>query len=94
MLFAIDAVRYPVYGIDRYPSIEEKACALAHAVIRSHVFVDGNKRTGTAVLLQMLELNGRTLQVTEDDLVETIESLAAGDLTWEGFLAWVRARVR
>ena len=87
-------MRGPIFAVDRYPSLEEKACALAYAIIRGHVFVDGNKRTGTAVLFQTLELNGRTLESDQDNLVATIESLAAGSLDFEAFVAWVRAHLR
>lgn len=83
-----------MFGFTRYPTLEEKACALAYAIIHSHVFLDGNKRTGTDVLYQMLELNGRTLEVTHEDLVATIKAIAAGSLSFEGFVDWVRERLR
>ena len=79
-----------MFGLTRYPTLEEKACALAYAITHSHVFLDGNKRTGTEVLYQMLELNGRTLEVTHEDLVATIEATADGSLSFEGFVDWAR----
>ena len=94
MLHALDAVRSPIFGVDRHPSLEEKACAVAYAIIRGHVFTDGNKRTGTAVLFQILELNGRTLEVDEDSLVAAIEDVAVGSLDLRALVAWVRERLR
>lgn len=37
-------------GNDLYPSIEEKAAALAFSLIQNHPFIDGNKRAGHAAL--------------------------------------------
>ncbi len=41
-----------------YPSLVEKAAALAYSLIQNHPFVDGNKRIGHAVMEVMLALNG------------------------------------
>jgi death-on-curing protein len=37
-------------GNDLYPSLEEKAGALAFSLIQNHPFIDGNKRVGHAAL--------------------------------------------
>ena len=37
-------------GVDLYPSLAEKATALAYALVSNHPFVDGNKRIGHAAL--------------------------------------------
>jgi death-on-curing protein len=90
----LDAIRGTVFGVDRSPTVEEKACALAYAVIHGHVFVDGNKRTGTEILYQMLELNGRTIVATDDEIVGIIESVGSGQLGVDVLVSWVRARLR
>lgn len=90
----LDAIRGPIYGHDAYPTLEHKAAALADTIIRRHVFTDGNKRTGTEVLFQMLELNGRTLLAPDDEIVATVEGLAAGEMDFDGLLEWVRRRIR
>jgi len=37
-------------GEELYPTIVEKASALGFSLIQNHPFVDGNKRTGHAVI--------------------------------------------
>jgi death-on-curing protein len=34
-------------GVDLYPSLADKAAALAHSLVVNHPFVDGNKRSAT-----------------------------------------------
>src|SRR3990172_4640394 len=54
-------------GEDLYPSIIEKAAALAFSLIQNHPFVDGNKRTGHAALETFLVLNEKELNADADE---------------------------
>ncbi len=45
-------------GEDLYPTVIDKAAALAFSIIRNHPFVDGNKRTGHAAMETFLISNG------------------------------------
>ena len=45
-------------GEDLYPTIIEKASALAFSIIQNHPFVDGNKRVGHAAMEVFLILTG------------------------------------
>lgn len=44
--------------VEFYPSVEEKAARLAYEVITQHPFLDGNKRTGLALMLVLLRAYG------------------------------------
>lgn len=47
------------------------------AIAKGHVFVDGNKRTGLAVMLTFLEIQGVTIQEKtglDDLMVDIVES--------------------
>ncbi len=57
-------------GQDLYPTLFEKAAALACSIINNHPFGDGNKRSGLHAMLVFLELNGVETDFTEDALVE------------------------
>ena len=46
LAYILDAVQYPVFGVHLFPTLMEKAAALGYEIIASHVFFDGNKRTG------------------------------------------------
>ena len=45
-------------GQELYPSLADKAAALAFSLIQNHAFVDGNKRVGHVALETFLVLNG------------------------------------
>jgi death-on-curing protein len=67
------------------------AASYAAGIVKSHPFVDGNKRTGFVVALVFLELNGCRFKATEVDAALRTFSLAAGELTEAGYGAWLRA---
>jgi death-on-curing protein len=61
-------------GTDLYPTIIEKAAALGFSVVKNHPFVDGNKRTGHAVMEMFLVLNGYVIEATVDEQVSILVS--------------------
>ena len=54
-----------------------RAAAYAYGIIRNHLFVDGNKRTGWVVARLILAPNGYRSKFDPHDAVRTIERLAA-----------------
>lgn len=77
---------------DLYPTILEKAAALCYSLVNNHPFVDGNKRVGHLAMEVFLELNGWSLVAEVDDAEEVILALAAGELTRQALVDWVRRR--
>ena len=75
------------------PDIVQMAAAYTVGVVRDHPFVDGNKRTGFAVGVVFLEINGFRFVASEADAAQAVLSLAAGTLNEAGFTAWIRANV-
>ena len=47
--YILAVVVFPVYGVDMYPSLKEKAAALVQQIVSRHIFWDGNKRTGANI---------------------------------------------
>jgi death-on-curing protein len=80
-------------GQSLYPTLEEKAAALAFSLVMNHPFVDGNKRTAAAAMLMFLSRNGYTVYATDEEFESIILRTAAGELERGGLLAWVRARL-
>lgn len=76
------------YG-EREPTIFDLAAAVCVSIVRSHPFVDGNKRAGFAALGMTLLLNGSYLDVSERDATAAILDLAAGRTNEEDFRRWV-----
>ena len=79
-------------GRDLFPTKEEKAAALGHALIANHAFVDGNKRIGMHVLLTFLEANGVPLRCAPGDIAAAGLAVAAGTMDRQGLLDWILAR--
>ena len=66
----------------------------ALGIIKDHPFVDGNKRVGAVLLELFLEDHGYELDATDADLLVTILGVAAGELSDEAFVSWVRRQTR
>src|SRR5262249_40891930 len=80
-------------GHDLYPSIADKACALAFSLIMNHPFVDGNKRTGHAALETYLVLNGHELAAHTDEQEQIVLQVAAGQMDRDQLTDWIRAHL-
>jgi len=81
-------------GEELYPTLVEKAAALGFALIQNHPFVDGNKRTGHALMEVFLLLNGYEIQATVDEQEDVILRVASGSMPRGDFTAWLRLHVR
>ncbi len=75
----------------RSPTLPEMAASYAAGIIHSHPFIDGNKRTGFLLAATFLELNGLTLNATEESVVEETMALAAGHLNESDYAAWLES---
>ena len=73
--------------------ISELAAAYAFGVARNHPFVYGNKRTAFLALGFFLVVYGWRLETTQVDAIETILSLAKGDLDESSLASWIRGRI-
>lgn len=72
-----------------YPSVQQKAARLCYGIEMDHPFVDGNKRTGVHAMLVFLAVNGIGLSYTQEELSDTIISVAAGEIKYEQLLQWI-----
>ena len=80
-------------GQELYPTVAEKAAALAFSLIMNHPFVDGNKRVGHAAMETFLVLNSSELNAPVDEQEKVVLDVAAGMLGREEFTEWVCTRV-
>lgn len=74
-----------------YPTKEEKGARLGYTLISNHAFVDGNKRIGMYVMLTFLEVNGIHMECTNEEVVTVGLSVAAGTMSYEELLMWVKS---
>lgn len=68
----------------------EIAASYAFGIVKNHPFVDGNKRTGFAVAMTFLEINGHRFTATEADATVVTLALAAGEMSEGDYGAWIR----
>ena len=64
------------FGVEAYPTVEEKAAALLHAVICNHAFVDGNKRTAWTAARVMLAMHDRRPDLSDDEAFDLVIRVA------------------
>jgi death-on-curing protein len=81
MMFA----RVPLYATPL-----EKAAALIESILINHPFIDGNKRTGYALMRAFLLENGLDIRHDDEKSYHFVISIAAGQLKFDDILLWLR----
>jgi len=74
---------------DLYPTLFEKAAALAYSLIMNHPFTDGNKRAAHAAMEIFLLLNGYEIQASVDEQEALFLQLADGKKSREQLTVWI-----
>lgn len=90
------AARQPMAGLggsEFYPTIVEKASALAYSIIKNHPCMDGNKRLGNTAVETFLSMNGYEIRASVDDRERAILGVADGNLSRDGFTDWLRTHI-
>ena len=70
------------------------AAAYVFGLSKNHGYVDGNKRVAFIAAYVFLALNGYDLEATEPEVVDTMEGVAAGQVTEAALTRWLRPRLR
>jgi len=86
--YILDAVVNSIYGRDSYPTLKEKAAALAYHIITRHIFHNGNKRTASHLAWEFLRANGVSL-VLDESIIELTDAIAAGTAQYNELLQWL-----
>ncbi|MFQ5631499.1 MAG: type II toxin-antitoxin system death-on-curing family toxin [bacterium] len=76
-------------GVDLYPTLTEKAAALAYSLCLNHPFVDGNKRIAHAAMEVFLVLNGFEINASVDEQEKLFLDLASGNVNREELIKWL-----
>lgn len=80
-------------GEHLYPDLFAMAAAYLTAIVRSHPFMDGNKRTGTHAAIIFLYLNGYDIaEFYETELADLVLDYLSGDKTDEDIADFLAAR--
>jgi len=86
--YILVAVISRIYGQDLFPTLKEKAAAIAYQIISRHVFYDGNKRTAIHIAWEFLHSNGVHV-VLEESIVDLAEAIAGDTATYEQLFQWL-----
>ena len=76
------------------PDVADLAAAHAWGIIRSHPFVDGNKRVALILCETFLVINGYELDADDVSLTMAFVELAAGTMDEATLAKWLRSRIR
>jgi len=90
--WVLDAIQYPIFNTDLYPTIVEKAAILGWKICAEHIFHDGNKRTSTFSVLFFLRSNGFDINATKFELFDVAMKLATSNnskFTLEDYITWI-----
>jgi death-on-curing protein len=81
-------------GADLYPSVVDKACRYAFGIISDHPFLDGNKRTGAALLGTYLRMSGTDFKPAHAIFLKVILGVADGSVSFDVLVEWTKGVVR
>jgi death-on-curing protein len=70
------------------------AAAYGFGIAKNHAFVDGNKRAAFLAIGLFLAINRKRLRADQLGAIQTILSLAAGELGESELAVWIRANMR
>jgi death on curing protein len=77
------------YAYKPESAIAELAASYAFGLAKNHAFVDGNKRAAFLSIGLFLAINGYRLKADQVDAIQTMLSVASGQLNEEGLAAWI-----
>ena len=83
-----------VGGADAYSTPNEKVAALGYSLIRNHGFLDGNKRIAHAAMEVFLVMNEFEISASVDEQESFMMGLAAGNVSRELLIDWLRSNTR
>lgn len=78
-----------LWAYDERPTLHRLAAAIGYGLCRNHPFIDGNKRTAFLSTVVFLERNGLRVRASEIEVVQVMNSLAAGQMSEQDFAAWL-----
>lgn len=83
-----------MFGVDAYPTIEEKAAALISSIAQNHSLFDGNKRLSLFLTFAFLKINGYEVTFTQDEAFDLVLGVAQSKLELPDIAALFAAHVR
>jgi death-on-curing protein len=70
--------------------MNELGAAYGYGIAKNHPFIDGDKRTAFQAMYVFMGLNGWRIRMSEEEVVSTLEGVAAGGIDETGLADWLR----
>ncbi len=67
--------------------------AYGFGLARNHPYADGYKRVALVALLAFLDINGQSVDASDEDVLTTMIGLAAGHVSERELAAWLRSHM-
>jgi len=77
-------------GKEVYPDHFAKAAVYIREIIKTHIFVDGNKRTAIVAAATFLEINGYKLVAKRGEIVEFAIEIATSKPSIDKIAGWLK----
>ena len=87
---ALARPRTTVFGQDAYETLELKAAAMMHSIIKNHPMIDGNKRASYSAMQIFMGLNGYSVIASADSAFDFVIGVATDQLDLEQMAAWIK----
>lgn len=87
---SILAQQYSFFGVERYPSLFEKAAMLLFFLVKGHCFPDGNKRVAILAAIVLLDINGYETTFSNDEGYEMTIEVAGSSVLEENRDQYIR----
>lgn len=93
LIYILTAIVYPIYDQYIFNTLIEKAAGLAYEIIASHIFLDGNKRTGLHIAWEFLKANGVEINLDASS-EELAVRIAKKEVTRDDLVDWLNAHIK
>ena len=77
-------------GTFLHKTVFSRAAAYGFHAYKNHPFVDGNKRTAFVLMAMFLELNGWSLDASEEKAYSAMSSVADGGMSKSQLAGWLK----
>lgn len=82
------------FGQELFPGLFMKAAVYMHGFATAQYFVDGNKRTAYGCAAVFLELNGYSINVSDDELYDVALKVAKKEVGLLSLADWIKLHAR
>lgn len=89
-------VAEPMFGVEQYPTLADKAALLTWTIINNHIFRDGCKRTGMVTMMVFLSINEQPIQTKDSEVYKIAKKIALyykKPYTHEELVEWISRKI-